>query len=178
MALHQNPFIFRGGGKQRRVYISTRVQVEEYVDVFVKVEEGHFPSPISFFSECEPLYASPSPETFYPCKVVPSRYLSLSLSQASSLDALTTHHDERDWLFSSFVTRKPKLNEGEDQFVQRTRNPWSCCNRCKDYSIVYFFSRFPSNAARSVNARMPLYCLSNQKRKFMIMLHYFRYLRG
>lgn len=51
-ALHQNPFIFRGEKEaERRVYISTRVsQAEKYGGVFVKVEEGHFPSPISFFS--------------------------------------------------------------------------------------------------------------------------------
>lgn len=146
-ALHQNPFIFRGEKEaERRVYISTRVsQAEKYGGVFVKVEEGHFPSPISFFSagrEHDPLLYgyTLSSATFYPCKVV----LFLPLRATPSHDC-----------FSSFF---PNWRRGRcDQslslflFLSQKRNVAQSCaiSSCKHLTLRWLedYARIETIAA-------------------------------
>lgn len=146
-ALHQNPFIFRGEKEaERRVYISTRVsQAEKYGGVFVKVEEGHFPSPISFFSagrEHDPLLYgyTLSSATFYPCKVV----LFLPLRATPSHDC-----------FSSFFPnwRRGKCDQSLSLFLflSQKRNVAQSCaiSSCKHLTLRWLedYARIETIAA-------------------------------
>lgn len=142
--------------KQRRVYISTRVRVEKYGGVFVKVEEeGHFPSPISFFSagrEYDPLLYSPL-QHFILGKVV--------LSLRSSFIPL---HDGNK-LFSPSSKNQTDEGGGVISFSLSHRNVlrrlFDRCNALKWlFRVPFFFIRF--------ECQDPIY-LSIQKGRFMTL---------